>query len=288
MLGENGYEAYIVHLGNFSVDWFPHKIKAIRKEKALQMMRDTDVLICPEVIPLAAAEFPCRRKVAFVQNWALAEVGTGPDRRFEDFDFTELLACSGYIRDFMKGMSSLPCSVITNGIDLDMFRTIPEKRKPCSVLFLNRRNVEDARRAISMLPVEIKAKAFFIELENKYSQQEIVEFYQEADIFMAIGYPEGFALPPLEAMACGCAVIGFTGGGGLEHMKDGKTALTVPDGDRRSLSLCLQRILTDESLKEEIRTGGISEAEKFSIRQMEKGLLSFVSGFYKNIKNVNA
>jgi hypothetical protein len=32
---------------------------------------------------------------------------------------------------------------------------------------------------------------------------------------------EGFGLVPLEAMACGCAVVGFHGGGGTEFMRDG-------------------------------------------------------------------
>ncbi len=97
---------------------------------------------------------------------------------------------------------------------------------------------------------------------------------------MAIGYPEGFALPPLEAMACGCAVIGFTGGGGTEHMIDGRTALIAPDGDTEMLAHCLKRVLTDDTLKEKIRTGGLNKAREFSIERMERELLAFAAKFH--------
>ena len=40
-----------------------------------------------------------------------------------------------------------------------------------------------------------------------------------ADVFLATGFPEGFGLPPLEAMACGCVVAGFTGMGGWDYMR---------------------------------------------------------------------
>ena len=71
---------------------------------------------------------------------------------------------------------------------------------------LNRRNIADAKEAIKTLGYSAKKVQFTI-LENQYSQGEIADFFRDADVFLAIGYPEGFALPPLEAMACGCAVV---------------------------------------------------------------------------------
>ncbi|KZR73249.1 hypothetical protein PMIT1320_01840 [Prochlorococcus marinus str. MIT 1320] len=35
-------------------------------------------------------------------------------------------------------------------------------------------------------------------------------------VFFAFGHPEGFGLPIAESLACGCAVIGYTGLGGRE------------------------------------------------------------------------
>jgi glycosyltransferase involved in cell wall biosynthesis len=275
LLNQNGYSAVPVHLGDFTVDFFPHKSKPIHKREALQLMAKNDILICPEIIPGLAAEFPCEKKVAFIQNWALTELCTGPVKRYEDFGFSSLLSCSQFIRDYMKDRSSLQCDVVTNGIDLDVFHNAERDNDRCRVVVLNRRNIADAREAFALLDDSLKKEVEFIVLENKYSQGEIAEYFRSADIFLAIGYPEGFALPPLEAMASGCAVVGFTGGGGLEHMLDGKTALVAADGNVEELATCLKNVLTNSELKEQIRSAGVKKAQEFSLENMEKQLVKF-------------
>jgi hypothetical protein len=280
ILNSNGYKTYPVHLGNFKINWFPHKTSAIRENKALSMIRESDILICPEIIPLAAQPFKCKNKISFIQGWSIVDKSTGPNKSFEDFGFTHLLACSNYNKTYMKSRSKLPCSVVINGIELNDFQYRPKLKKTKHVLYLNRRNVNDAREAIGMLEPEIRRTARFIELENRYNQNLMIKNYQKADIFIATGYPEGFGLPSLEAMACGCTVVGFTGGGGTEFILDGKTALIAPDGDIEKLSYCLKTVLTDDLLKEKLRNGGVNKAKEFAIERMEKELLAFASKFY--------
>ena len=285
ILNANGFKAVPVHLGDFTVDWFPHQTQAMSLNAALKVMRREDILICPEVIPDQAVLFPCETKVAFIQNWALADFGTGPDKRYEDFGFSALLSCSHYLEEYMADKSDLPCHVVINGIDLDVFHADSKQVKENKVLILNRRNIADAREAINLLSDETRKKAEFVILENQYSQTEIAEFFREADIFLAIGYPEGFALPPLEAMACGCAVIGFTGGGGLDHMIDGKTALVAEDGNVHELAECLQQVLDNRLLKTDLRINGILKASEFSLNNMETQLLDFAHSLQNQEKD---
>jgi hypothetical protein len=275
LLNKNGHIACPVHLGNFVVDWFEHTTPPISREQALAIIRPNDVLICPEVIPLAAEEFNCKKKIAFVQNWFLPELATGPDKSYEHFGFTGLLSCSQYITDYMNTRSRLECHLVTNGINTRLFTPEPGARIPGRVLCFNRRNIKDARKARRLLSADVRVQISCIELENKYSQTEIIDFYRHADIFMAIGYPEGFALPPLEAMACGCAVIGFTGGGAGEFMLDNETALVCPDGDSAALARSLERIVIDTALKERLRRAGATLARTYSLERMERELLAF-------------
>lgn len=279
LLRRHSIEATPVHMADFVVDWFPHQVPHLSLEQGLAGIGPDDVLVCPEVIPAAAAPFASRHKIAFIQNWAFAAVGTGPERRFEDFNISGLLACSNYIRDYMQGRSDLACAVITNGIDLDIFKPPPPGGGRSRIIYQNRRNVADARRALELLDPELRARHDFFEMANNYPQAEMVRFFQESDIYLAIGYPEGFALPPLEAMACGCAVVGFTGGGGLEHMIDGETALVAPDGDARALAEGLTRLLTDAALKERLRAGGLRKAAGYPLARMERELLAWAGGF---------
>lgn len=275
ILNRNGFSAVPVHMGDFTVDWFPHRSKPLRKQEALMSMKNDDILICPEIMPGMANDFPCLTKVAFVQNWALTEIGTGPDKRYEDFGFSRLLACSHYIKSHMKEKSVLPCDVVLNGIDLNVFHPPTQRKSGSKVVVLNRRNIADAKDAFERINSSLKETVEIVILENKYTQKEIAEHFRNADIFVAIGYPEGFALPPLEAMASGCAVVGFTGGGGLEHMRDGETALVASDGNLEELASCLERVLENPSLKEKIRKGGMQKSHQFSLENMEQQLLNF-------------
>jgi hypothetical protein len=44
----------------------------------------------------------------------------------------------------------------------------------------------------------------------------VAQIMRESAIFLSFSEREGFGLPPAEAMACGCYVIGYDGGGGRE------------------------------------------------------------------------
>jgi glycosyltransferase involved in cell wall biosynthesis len=271
LLDRNGVAAVPVHLGNFTVDWMEHRCRPITAREARRIATADDILVVPEHIPLAAAPFPCRTKIAFVQE---AVAG----KRYEDFGFTGILCCGPYLGDFMASRSTLPRYVVTNGIRLDLFRPAPERRRPNTVLFLRRKQSwRMGSEAIARLPAELRRAIQVVELENRFSENEMAAVYQQADIFMALGFPEGFALPPLEAMACGCAVVGFTGGGGAQHMLDGETALVVPDGDVEGLSRALQRVLTDAALRERLRRGGLAKSQEFTMGAMERDLMALVS-----------
>jgi len=275
MLNRNGYEAYPVHIGEFDIDWYPHETPSISVAAALKLMRESDILIVPEKMPEAAAPFPCKIRIAFVQNQGIVEKACN-GRRYEDFGYTSLLACGEYVMRAMKQYSALPCSVVVNGIDLERFKPAPEKRIANRVLYLRRKaSWKTPRLAVAKLPPEIAGKLQLVEVPNNQNQDQMAAHYQQADIFIHLGYPTGFALPALEAMACGCAVIGFAGGGGLEHMAHERTALIAPDGDVIALSQALSRVLTDLTLKEKIRAGGMAKAQEFTLARMEQHLLAF-------------
>ena len=48
------------------------------------------------------------------------------------------------------------------------------------------------------------------------THEDIAHKLNSSKIFLSFGHPEGFGLPVAEAMASGCWVIGYSGGGGKE------------------------------------------------------------------------
>jgi glycosyltransferase involved in cell wall biosynthesis len=73
---------------------------------------------------------------------------------------------------------------------------------------------------------------------------------------------EGFGLPVLEAMACGCPVITSN----ISSLPEvaGDAALLVDPHDVEQISQAMAKLLTDNKLCEELRIKVISQAEKFS------------------------
>lgn len=85
---------------------------------------------------------------------------------------------------------------------------------------------------------------------------------------LALAFPslyEGFGLPPLEAMACGCPVVASDRAALPEIIGD--AGLLVPADDPTALAAALLRIISDERLRAELVQRGLARAGAFSWRR---------------------
>lgn len=73
---------------------------------------------------------------------------------------------------------------------------------------------------------------------------------------------EGFGLTPLEAMACGTPVV-VSNVSSLPEVV-GDAALLVDPNNDEELAVALQRLLSDEALRDALRTKGLARARTFS------------------------
>jgi glycosyltransferase involved in cell wall biosynthesis len=82
---------------------------------------------------------------------------------------------------------------------------------------------------------------------------------------LAFVYPsiyEGFGLPPLEALACGTPVITSNASSLPEVV--GEAALLVDPRDRADLADAMARIVTEKSLRQELRERALKQAQRFT------------------------
>lgn len=87
-------------------------------------------------------------------------------------------------------------------------------------------------------------------------------FYSAAEAFLFPSLYEGFGLPVLEAMACGTPVI-VSNAASLPEVA-GEAALLIDPHSVESISTAVQRVLTDATLKLDLRARGLARAAQFT------------------------
>lgn len=95
-------------------------------------------------------------------------------------------------------------------------------------------------------------------------EAEMAAFYNRCDIFVFPSLAEGFGLPALEAMACGCAVVTTDCGGVGSFARPEANCLMVPPGRPAALADALRRLASDPELRARLARAGIETAQSFS------------------------
>lgn len=96
-------------------------------------------------------------------------------------------------------------------------------------------------------------------------KEDLVKFYNLADVFVYPSLYEGFGLPPLEAMACGCPVITSNTSSLPEVVGD--AGIMVNPYDVEGLVKAMYEVLTNESLRKELSRKSLQRAKLFSWRK---------------------
>lgn len=90
---------------------------------------------------------------------------------------------------------------------------------------------------------------------------DLPAWYRAAEGFVYPSAYEGFGLPPVEAMACGCPVLSSARGALAEVV--GGAALIVDPDDDDALTSQLGRFATDAELRLDLRDAGLEHARQF-------------------------
>ncbi len=92
--------------------------------------------------------------------------------------------------------------------------------------------------------------------------EDLVKLYNTADLFVYPSLYEGFGLPPVEAMSCGCPVITSNTTSLPEVV--GNAGIKVDPHDYKALANEMYRILTNDDFKTELSEKGLKRAQLFS------------------------
>ena len=114
-------------------------------------------------------------------------------------------------------------------------------------------------------------------LQKDYKDSELASFYKAAKVFVFPSAYEGFGIPTLEAMKCGCPVI-LADSSCLPEVGDDAVMYFESD-NASSLANAIDRMLNDESLRKELTEKGFKQVNKFSWEKTAEGYFNVIKNF---------
>jgi len=106
-----------------------------------------------------------------------------------------------------------------------------------------RKHADEALQVINILKFRSALAGFTVVPIHGVSEAKAAEIMRESLVFLSFGYPEGFPLPPLEAMASGCLTIGYQGMGGAEYFT-AEHAFPIATADVLAFAKTVETVLT--------------------------------------------
>jgi glycosyltransferase involved in cell wall biosynthesis len=137
----------------------------------------------------------------------------------------------------------MPIHRIKNSVDKEFFYHDPAQKKN-QIAVMPRRGSLELRETLNGLMYRNKLNGWEIKLIDKLNEAQVARVLRESKIFLPTGYLEGLPLPVMEAMACGCVLIGYHGQGARELFVNNGT-VNVEVGNVRQFINCIEEILED-------------------------------------------
>ena len=105
-------------------------------------------------------------------------------------------------------------------------------------------------------------------LQDHVSRDDLISFYNLADVFVFPSLYEGFGIPPLEAMACGAPIICSNTASLPEVVGD--AALSIDPLDISGWAAAITEVLNNNDLRDLLRVKSLARSAQFSWERMAR------------------
>lgn len=277
------------------VEWFNVEVPVLGiPSLSERYIPDSDVVIAtawPTAYCLNRYSLKKGKKVYFIQHY---EVIMGTEKLVEEtykFNLYQIVVAPWIKELISKRFNKKEPYFIPNGVNLDKFYNeskVYNKNKRILMLYhlFEWKGIKDGIKAFELARrkhPEIKLVLFgthkdknapsYAEFHLFPKGEKLRKLYCSCDIFLSPSWTEGWQLPPMEAMACKCAVVATNVGGIPHYTISGKSALTSPPKDAEALAKNLLTLLDDEEKLKLISCEGYNYIKRFtwqkSTEQME-------------------
>lgn len=281
-LNRNGFDSFICHLKDgFRCSWFENDTR-VRYLSGI-VHDPSDYWVIPEVSAAETWPSPGSKKVILNQNcyYTFNDCCSNPESAFPIYLHEDVIAVQTVSEDSMRYLQyALPGFMIARlhyPIDDKLF-AFSEKKKP-RIAFMTRKNRQDAAQVLSILRLRGALEGLELVAIEQRSEVEVAPLLGDSFLFLSFGYPEGFGLPPAEAMLSGCAVVGFHGMGGSEFFRP-EFSYPIACGDIVSFARAAEGVIdtfrrSPEALVEKAHLAAAFIRENYNMERFERDIVSF-------------
>ena len=196
--------------------------------------------------------------------------------------FDEILVNSFYSKESLLRVHARESKVCYLGVDLSRFRLVDSVRKntvlglgaiqrhkdPRTAILAiaaipeqDRPNLtwignEASENYVTELEVLAREKNVHLKLHHQITDRELVAELNEAAVLIYTSRLEPFGFAPLEANACGLAVVAIGEGGVRETVRDGFNGIIVPNRDPSALGGAVLDLIKDPKKAESMGKNG--------------------------------
>jgi L-malate glycosyltransferase len=276
----HGWRAWWRNLRGEGPEWIPGFRPKVRWITGWDTaaLPDADALIATAwqtARTVAAAPTRAGRKLYFIQHYESLYHGDA-----ERVDATYGLALrkvviSTWLADIMRDKFGGKADVLVTPVDRALFHPVDGARSgdALRVLMLHHEYawkgvregleavaaVKARHRGVRMVGFGVRAPREALpydEFHENLPQEQLAWLYSRCPIYLCPSWDEGLGMPPMEAMACGAALVTFDNGGCRDYAMDGETALVAPRRDVGALARALDRMVSDAPLRERLARQG--------------------------------
>jgi glycosyltransferase involved in cell wall biosynthesis len=300
-LAARGHEVSLYTLGE-EPDWFPLEVPVHSFEYYDELVEALEQLDAIKVATWWNTAAPVWRAsvvrgipVYFVQDIETSYYPDDERTRHAVIDSYRpefrYMTISAWNRDRLCELG-LDAELIPPGIDLDTFRPLPGvEREQGMVLALGRTNplknlpltlaawraLPEPRPELCLFGIEPEIGAQEgVRYIASPSDDEVNELFNRATVFIQTSTHEGFALPPLESMATGGAVVCTDAHGNRDFCVDGENCL-IPEPTVAAVSAALEALLGDAQMRERFGRAGLETAADYAWERRIDALEGFLT-----------
>ncbi|KGK29316.1 glycosyltransferase family 4 protein [Cellulophaga sp. E6(2014)] len=97
--------------------------------------------------------------------------------------------------------------------------------------------------------------------KGNVANNQLLEFYSKANVFLLTSLEEGLAMVQGEALACGCPVIATPNTGSEDLITHQKEGYIIPIRDSKSIQICFEELADNPNLRSEMSENALMKVQ---------------------------